>query len=109
MSACAALSSRLRLPVIFRLLAFASWNILSSWGVVPPVRLAYCPPGLSSWTTGRPQEGCHVPHPSSAVGGDAPSALGSGVRAESYLVPSAVTHITVFVSHRPVSERDGVS
>ena len=45
LSAHAALSSRLCIPVAFRLLAVASWDIFSSWGVVPSLRLAYCPPG----------------------------------------------------------------
>jgi len=62
-----------------------------------------------SWTPGRPHEGCHVPHPSSAVGVGAPYTPGPGVRAGGYLAPPALTQFTVFINHPPVSERDGAS
>jgi hypothetical protein len=45
----------------------------------------------------------------SVVGVGAPYTPGSGVRAKSYIVPSALTQVTVLASHRPVSERDGAS
>ena len=40
-----ALSGRLWIPVAFQPPAFASWAIPSSWGVPPPLRLAYWPGG----------------------------------------------------------------
>lgn len=64
----AALCARLGIPVAFRLAPVASWGILSSWGIVPPVRLAYWPVGAISALSTRPQEGFHVPHRRDATG-----------------------------------------
>jgi len=64
----AALCARLWIPVAFRLAPFASWGILSSWGIVPPLRLAYWPVGAISDLSTRPQEGFHVPHRRDATG-----------------------------------------
>jgi len=68
LSARAALSARLWFPVAFRPATFASWSILSCWGLVPPLRSAYWPAGYGPGLTTRPQQGFHVPHRRDATG-----------------------------------------
>src|SRR5207248_6435235 len=59
-----ALSSRLWIPVAFRLLAFASWAFVSRCGIPPFLRRAYR-------QTAGPQRGFHVPHGGDTTGVDA--------------------------------------
>jgi hypothetical protein len=57
-----ALSGRLWIPLAFRLPAFASWTVLSSWRIVPSLRR-----GLLAFEA-RPHEGFHVSHCQDAIG-----------------------------------------
>jgi hypothetical protein len=61
-----ALSGRLCLPCAFRLPAFASWTVLSSWRIVPSLRKR--PTGLRHQRNARPHEGFHVPHSQDVIG-----------------------------------------